>query len=87
MLPCVKIQKNSNLNIKCVYNILRNLEIMYDQLLTQDVFLTNIEDKLNIFPEYFASAGKSLAFTFFLEMRHLKLREKTVKVGQCCKIL
>lgn len=30
MLPCVKIQKYSNLNIKCVYNILRNLEIMYD---------------------------------------------------------
>lgn len=89
MLPCVKIQKNSNLNIKCVYNILRNLEIMYDQLLTQDVFLTNIKDKLNIFPEYFgkSSAGKSLACTFSLEMRHLKLREKTVKVGQCCKIL
>lgn len=74
MLPCVKIQKNSNLNIKCVYNILRNLEIM-----TQDVFLTNIKDKLNIFPEYFASAGKSLAFTFSLEMRHLKLREKNCK--------
>lgn len=36
---------------------------MYDQLLTWGVILTNNKDKLNIFPEYFASAGKSLAFT------------------------
>lgn len=33
---------------------------MYDQLLTWGVILTNNKDKL--FPEYFASAGKSLAF-------------------------